>query len=81
MLLLPAWAAAKDDAVESKLKAAVANGGLKGLHSVLALHKGEIFAEVYFKGKDERWGSPLDRDTHDASTLHDLRSVTKSITG
>lgn len=67
--------------MERKLRAAFAEGQLPGLHSVLVLHRGETFAEVYFPGEDERWGSPLGHRAHGPETLHDLRSVTKSILG
>ena len=72
--------AGKSD-MEDKLRAAVAAGDMKGLHSVLVIHKGEIFAEVYFPGEDQRWGTPLGMREHGPDTLHDLRSVTKSIVG
>ncbi|MGI9408218.1 MAG: serine hydrolase domain-containing protein [Hyphomicrobiaceae bacterium] len=62
-----------------KLRAAFEAGELSGLHSVLVVHKGEIVAESHFKGEDERWGSSLGERVHGQDTLHDLRSVTKSI--
>jgi CubicO group peptidase (beta-lactamase class C family) len=67
--------------LETRLTAAFAAGQLSGLHSVLVLRKGEIFAEVHFSGKDERWGSDLGDRTFGPATLHDLRSISKSIVG
>ncbi|MCP4316171.1 MAG: serine hydrolase [Hyphomicrobiales bacterium] len=55
------------------------DGKLDGLHSVLVMLKGELFAEVHFRGDDERWGEPLRDRQHSPQTLHDLRSVSKSI--
>ncbi|MDF1722021.1 MAG: serine hydrolase [Minwuia sp.] len=52
---------------------------MPGLHSALILHRGRPLAEVRFPGEDERWGSPLGVRAHGPDTLHDLRSVTKSI--
>ena len=72
--------AGKSD-MEDKLRAAVEAGDLKGLHSVLVIHEGEVFAEAYFDGEDQRWGTPLGLREHGPGTLHDLRSVTKSIVG
>ncbi len=54
-------------------------GQLSGLHSVLIIHKGEVVAECHFPGDDERWGDPLVTAQPDGASLHDLRSVTKSI--
>lgn len=41
---------------------------------------GALVYERYFAGEDQRWHRPLGRVPHDANTLHDLRSITKSIT-
>ncbi len=67
--------------LEDQLNTAFAAGELKGLHSALVIHKGEILAEVHFAGEDSRWGAPLGERQHGADTLHDLRSVTKPIIG
>ena len=76
-----AFAAAQDNLLETNLKKAFAAGELEGLHSVLVMREGKVLAEVHFKGKDERWGSWLGIREHGPDTLHDLRSVTKSIVG
>ncbi|MEM8753188.1 MAG: serine hydrolase, partial [Pseudomonadota bacterium] len=65
--------------MEARLKAGFAAGDLDGLHSVLILHEGEVFGEAHFPGVDERWGTPLGVRDHGPDTLHDLRSVTKSV--
>lgn len=65
--------------MEQRLKEAVAAGKLDGLHSVLVTKDGAVFAEVYFQGRDERWGRDLGVRQHGPDTLHDLRSVTKSV--
>ncbi len=67
--------------LETKLEIAYRSGELRGLHSALVIHNGEILAEKHFPGADERWGRPLGKVQPDAASLHDLRSVTKSITG
>lgn len=69
----------QDMTMEAKLAEAFKSGQLKGLHSVLILHKGEIFAESHFTGSDQHWGNPLGNREHGPKTLHDLRSVTKPI--
>ena len=42
---------------------------------------GRIVLERYYTGVDESWGRPLGSVTFGPETLHDLRSVTKSIVG
>ncbi len=66
--------------LENKLDEAFNSGCLSGLHSVLIMHRGEILAERYYSGHDERWGDSLGTVLPDAQSMHDLRSVTKSIT-
>lgn len=80
-VVLPTAGWAGDMPIEKSLDDAVAAGKLKGLHSVLVIHKGKIIAERYYSGRDERWGQDLGVVEHDAKSLHDLRSVTKSVTG
>lgn len=55
-------------------------GLLSGLHAVVVQRNDTILFERYFAGEDQAWGRPLGYVTFDGSTLHDLRSVTKSIT-
>lgn len=81
VLALPDGLSADERRMESRLTDHHAKGELEGLHSVLVLKDGARFAEVYFEGEDERWGTPLGRVRHGPQTLHDLRSVTKSIVG
>jgi CubicO group peptidase (beta-lactamase class C family) len=56
-----------------KMKQADANG-------VVVVRHGVLVYEDYFTGDDTRWGTPLVRQPHNANTLHDLRSITKSVT-
>ncbi len=62
-----------------KLDAGVRSGLLNGLHSVLVARNGRLILERYYAGTDESWGKHLGRVTFTPDTLHDLRSVTKSI--
>lgn len=71
---------ARDLALEARLTEAFTSGELPGLHSALIIHQGETLAELYFPGADESWGQALGVREHGPDSLHDLRSVTKSIT-
>lgn len=62
-----------------KMKGAIENLTYPNIHSVLIHHKGDLVYEEYFSGKDEAWGTDLGIVHHTANTLHDLRSLTKSI--
>lgn len=53
---------------------------LDGLHAVVVVRGGEIVLEDYRKGRDFAWGNSLGVVTFGPSTLHDVRSVTKSVT-
>lgn len=49
------------------------------IHSVLIAKNGQLFYEQYFKGEDQIWGRNIGTIQVTHSTLHDIRSVTKSI--
>ena len=80
---LPATSALPEEQLpmNGALQEAFDAGELDGLHNVLVTLKGETLAEIAFPGADERWGRPLGLREHGADTLHDLRSVTKSVVG
>jgi CubicO group peptidase (beta-lactamase class C family) len=48
-------------------------------HSLLIYKDNKLVLEKYFKGKDENWGDDLGIRQHSDTSLHDLRSVSKSI--
>lgn len=69
-----------DEAAMLELTRAIRGGDYPEAHAVVVEHAGRLVYEAYFEGKDERWGRPLGHVDFDAETLHDLRSVTKSVT-
>ena len=77
------WAAglAKAESLDHRITRAFEAGALPGLPSTIVDFRGERLAEVYFNGTDQNWGVPLGEVEHGPDTLHDLRSVTKSIVG
>lgn len=68
-----------DTAIGRRLCAGVESGLLPHLHVVLAERSGETVLESYGSGPDENWGRSIGEVTFAADTLHDLRSVSKSI--
>jgi CubicO group peptidase (beta-lactamase class C family) len=50
------------------------------VHAVVVVRHGTLVYEAYFTGEDENWGRKLGRVTYKADMVHDLRSVTKSLT-
>ena len=66
--------------IAEKLDLGYRSGLLEGIHAVLAIHKSKTVLEKYYSGEDQNWGQPLGHIDFNATTLHDLRSVTKSIT-
>lgn len=68
-----------DTAALKKLAADI-EAGDTNTHAVLIEHDGSLVYEEYFEGKDERHSRPLGRRLMERDSLHDLRSVTKSVT-
>jgi CubicO group peptidase (beta-lactamase class C family) len=58
-----------------RLKATNAN-----IHAVIIVRHGKLVFEQYFAGYDEPWGQPAGQFNFDATTKHDMRSVSKSVT-
>ena len=74
----PVEAGFKSDLGQS-LDAAFEAGELEGLHAVVLIRGGKLVLERYYEGEDESWGRSIGRVAFDAETMHDLRSVSKSI--
>ncbi len=59
---------------------AIRGGAYPNIHSILIFRNGKLVLEEYFTGEDvERGVGPLGVVKHSRETLHDLRSVTKSV--
>lgn len=69
-----------DPAALSQLTKAIQSGAAGNIHAVLVEHDGRLVYERYFTGPDERWGSDIGIVKFDRDSLHDLRSITKSVT-
>lgn len=73
-----------DPAAIKKLVAAIRAGEYSDIHSLLIIRHDQLAVEEYFSGPDERRDTvvgsrPLGNVQFNASTLHDARSVTKSV--
>ena len=49
------------------------------VHAVLVARGGELVFERYFRGFDEIQNRPVSNVTFEADTLHDMKSVSKSV--
>ena len=69
-----------DAAALDRLTADIESGELLNTHAVLVEHDGVLVYEHYFSGTDELWGDLLGNRVFGPESLHDLRSVSKSVT-
>lgn len=67
--------------MQEKLEQEIAKGSMAGLHSVVVMLRGEPIAEAYATSADECLGTRLGSVEHGPETLHDTRSITKSVVG
>jgi len=81
------WNAAKpseagfSDDLEARLDKAIADKRIWNIHAVIVIRGGRLVLERYFDGADNARGKPLGVVSFGPDTLHDLRSVSKSIVG
>lgn len=62
-----------------ELTRSLRRGEQGNVHAVLIEKDGRLVYEEYFSGEDEAWGADLGEVTFGRSSLHDLRSATKSV--
>lgn len=67
--------------VADRLRHVLREGRAPRLHGLVVLRHGRQVLEHYGAGDDFKWSDPLGSVTFRRDTLHDIRSVTKSITG
>lgn len=68
-----------DSTIINKIDTAVGNGTFPNIHSVLIAKDNRFVYEKYWQGKDEVWGVDAGIKAHAKDSLHDIRSITKSI--
>ncbi len=64
-----------------RLDFGIRSGLLRDLHGIVVARHGKLVLEKYYAGPDENWGQPLGTVNFAADTLHDMRSVSKSVVG
>jgi CubicO group peptidase (beta-lactamase class C family) len=65
--------------MDARLDKLIADKRAWELHGVVVARGRRIVLERYFEAEDQVWGKPLGRVAFGPDTLHDIRSVTKSI--
>jgi len=68
-----------DSSVINNIDTAVRNGTYPNIHSLLIARNNKLLYEKYWPGKDESWGQDLGIIIHGIDSLHDIRSISKSI--
>jgi len=63
----------------TEMENSILRGEYPNIHSVLISKDEDLIYEHYFPGKDELWGNNLGVIDHHRDSLHDVRSVSKSI--
>ena len=67
--------------LEARLDKLIAEQRAWGLHGIVVVRNGRLVLERYFEGEDYMRGRPLGRISFTSGTLHDLRSISKSVVG
>jgi CubicO group peptidase (beta-lactamase class C family) len=65
--------------IEARLDKLIADKRAWNLHGVVIVRSGRLVLERYFEGEDEERGRRLGKVSFTAATLHDMRSVSKSV--
>ncbi len=68
------------NAALDQLASDIETGMFPNTHALLIEHDGALVFERYFSGSDERWGELIPARVIGPDSLHDLRSVSKSVT-
>ena len=65
--------------IEARLDRLIANKRAWNLHGVVVVRNDRLVLERYFEGEDEARGRRIGKVSFTAETLHDMRSVSKSV--
>jgi CubicO group peptidase (beta-lactamase class C family) len=67
--------------LRGRLDETIQSGQAAGLHAIVIIHSGQTVLEHYGSGTDWAWNRSLGVVAFEPATLHDIRSVTKSVVG
>jgi CubicO group peptidase (beta-lactamase class C family) len=70
-----------DAAALESVAARIERRELENVHSLLVVREGRLAFERYFAGEDALWAETPKPVVFDAATLHDVRSISKSVVG
>ena len=68
-----------DSSIVNKIDTAITNGTYPNIHSLLIVRNNKLVYEKYWPGEDQRWGDNPGLIIHGKDSLHDIRSISKSI--
>ena len=69
-----------DNKILKDLTKKIKSGFYPNFHSVMIIYRGRILYEEYFEGEDQVVGRKIEKIKHTKETLHDMRSISKSVT-
>ena len=69
-----------DTSLIHAMEKSITNGAYRNIHSILISHNNKLVYEKYWTGPDRKHGKDMGVIYHGIDSLHDLRSMTKSIT-
>lgn len=68
-----------DSVVINSVDTAIRHGTYPNIHSLLIARHNKLVYEKYWPGRDEAWGYDHGITIHGRDSLHDIRSISKSI--
>jgi CubicO group peptidase (beta-lactamase class C family) len=68
-----------DSTIINKIDTAITNGTYPNIHSLLIARNNKLVYEKYWAGNDNEWGTDLGVRNFTKDSLHDIRSISKSI--
>ena len=68
-----------DTTMINKIDTAITNGTYPNIHSLLIARNNKLVYERYWPGKDQSWGIDLGVRQQSKDSLHDIRSISKSV--
>ncbi|HEX2394250.1 MAG TPA: serine hydrolase [Bacteroidales bacterium] len=71
--------AGMDSILLRMIDTAVINGTYPNIHSLLIARNNKLIYEKYWPGKDEKWATDIGIAVHEKDSLHDIRSISKSV--